>query len=438
LSTERGGRIGRLLGAAAASLESAWQDSALAALGSPDGEAVGEGPVGRAVMRRAYAYLYGAGGTLVLLTLAIPSSGDRFLAGMIGPALAAYVIVALMLVAPAERLPLALLRTLSPLGAVLVTVVAYSSATGAANAYALLYFWVIVSSFYFFALPLASASLAIVAAGYAMVLMHHSSADDRLLYWVMGMGTLAGAGLLLSLLRERIERLVRAMRDSDLLKTTIIRSVSHDFRTPLTAIIAAGESSASPTLDAETRREAASVIVTEASRLSETLAKLLEMSRLEAGAAAPHRSSCSIEEVIEVALEHTPAGESFDVRADSPLPAVWADAGQLERAFANVLENAGRFARPDQVQVTLEANDENVLVRVSDRGPGIAPEDRERIFEPFYSGHRDAGGYRGPGLGLAIARGFIETNGGRVWVESERGRGTTFVVELPEQGAGEG
>jgi signal transduction histidine kinase len=418
-------------------VESAWKESALAAIGSPR-QGDGEGPVGRAVIARAYAYLYGAGGTLVLVTLAIPSAGDRFLPGMIGPALAAYAVVALLLLVPAERRPPAVLRALSPLGAVLVTVVAYSSTTGAANAYALFYIWVIVSAFYFFALPQAAVSLVLVGCGYAIVLLHRGSADDRLLYWVMGMGTLTVAGLLLSLLRERIERMVAAMRDSDLLKTTIIRSVSHDFRTPLTAIIAAGESSASPTLDPETRREAASVIVTEATRLSNTLAKLLEMSRLEAGAAAPHRTSCSIEEVIEAALEHTPAGDSFALRADPGLPAVWADAGQLERAFVNVLENAGRFGGPDQVQVSLKANGGNVLVRISDRGPGIEPKDRERIFEPFYRAHPSGGGgYRGPGLGLAIAKGFIESNGGRVWVESRPGFGTTFVVALPEQAASE-
>ena len=165
-------------------------------------------------------------------------------------------------------------------------------------------------------------SLVAAAVGYLIVLMHHDSADDRALFWVMGVGTLAVASLLLVLMRRRMERLVAGMRESDALKTTIIRSVSHDFRTPLTAIIAAGESSASPKLNQEIRRELAAVIVTEGTRLSETLSKLLDMSRLEARAATPHLDWCSLEEVIDTALEHTPAAERFELVLETPVPQV--------------------------------------------------------------------------------------------------------------------
>lgn len=378
----------------------------------------------------AFALLYGAGATLVLATLLFHSSESYWLPGVIGPPVVAYGVAALC-IARGDRLPFWLFRLLPPFGALLISLIAYSSDAGAFNAYALLYVWVIVSAFYFFTWWEGVPSLVAVAAGYAIVLTHHDSADDRALFWVMGVGTLAVASLLLALVRRRIERLVAGMRESDALKTTIIRSVSHDFRTPLTAIIAAGESSASPKLDQSVRREVASVIVTEATRLAETLGKLLDMSRLEGRAATPHMDWCSLEEVIDTALEHTPAAERFAVVPETPVPQVWADAAQLEQAFANLFENASRFGGPHPVRVSLEAGDTRVVVRVSDRGPGLDPDEYERVFEPFYRGNSELSMHRGPGLGLAIAKGFVETNGGRMWVEPGVEAGTTFVVELP-------
>ena len=262
-------------------------------------------------MPMAFALLYGAGATLVLATFLFHSSADLLGSRLVGPPIIAYGVTALC-IARGDRLPFWFFRLLPGFGALLITIIAYSSDAGAFNAYALLYVWVIVSAFYFFTWWEGVPSLVAVAAGYAIVLMHHDSADDRALFWVMGVGTLAVASLLLALVRRRIERLVAGMRESDALKTTIIRSVSHDFRTPLTAIIAAGESSASTRLDDELRREVASVIVTEATRLSETLDKLLDMSRLEGRAATPHMDWCSLEEVIDTALEHTPAAERFE------------------------------------------------------------------------------------------------------------------------------
>lgn len=389
-----------------------------------------EGPVDRAVMGRAFSLLYGAGGTLVLVSLPLTSSAGRFLPGMLAPAIIAYSVVGLLLLR-AERLPIWFFQALPPFGAILVTMLAYSAGDPSFHSYALIYFWVIVSAFYFFAWRQAVPGFVLAAAGYAGALWHHGDADDRVLFWVMGAGTLVVTSVLLAQLRERIEDLVHALRGSDSLKTTIIRSVSHDFRTPLTTIIAAGESSASTSLDAETRREVSSLIVTEASRLSETLGKLLDMSKLEAGAATPYRTWCSIEEVIDVALERTPARERFDVTTDSPLPAVWADAAQLERAFSNIFENASRFSGPGLVRVALKRDGQKLLVRITDNGPGLAAAERSLIFEPFYHGREEGGGHRGPGLGLAIARGFVETNGGRIWVESREGSGTTFAIELP-------
>jgi signal transduction histidine kinase len=393
-----------------------------------------EVPIDRAVMARAFALLYGAGATLVLVTLAL--SSDKATVGLVAPPIAAYGVVLLTLIG-FDRLPLWLFTALPGFGAVLVTIIALSATTETYNAYSLLYFWVVVSAFYFFGWQQAAPSLALCAIGYGLVLLDHSEASERLMYWVAGIGTLAVTGLFLGLLRRRVERLVRALRESDLLKTTILRSVSHDLRTPLTAIIAAGESTGSPSLDAGSRRELSSVVVHEAVRLSDLVDNLLDISKLEAGAAVPRQTWCSIEEVIEAALERMgERGDRLEITTSAEgLPPIWADAAQLERAFTNLFENSSRFSAEAAVEVVIgtrsDPGGDRVVVSVSDHGPGFETTERERIFEPFYRGRADGNAHRGPGLGLAIVKGFIEANGGSVRAESRAGQGATFVVELP-------
>jgi PAS domain S-box-containing protein len=222
-----------------------------------------------------------------------------------------------------------------------------------------------------------------------------------------------------------------ALRESDLLKTTLLRAVSHDFRSPLTAIMAAAEACASPTIGEEGRKELSSVIVSQASRLAALVEKLLDLSRLEAGQADPRRVWCSMEELLDAALEQI-AGDVglFDLRIEPRLPNILVDPAQLERAFANLFENARRFADGKAVEVSAENRRGRLVVRVADNGPGIPREERERVFEAFYRSERTTG--QGSGLGLAIVKGFVELNGGRVYVEAgARETGTTFVVELP-------
>jgi two-component system sensor histidine kinase KdpD len=233
--------------------------------------------------------------------------------------------------------------------------------------------------------------------------------------------------------RERLTREVvetRALRRSDEIKTAVLRAVSHDLRSPLTAIVTAAEALASPSIDDDDRRELAAGVSAESARLARLVDKLIELSRLQAGAAEPHRDWCSVEEVIREAAES--AGVSPDrlkLVLDRDLPLILADAGQLERAFANLLENAARYSGDQPISVRARVSGGRLLVRVVDRGPGISPADQERIFEPFFrAGSRDAAG---SGLGLAIVKGFVEANGGKVRVESLPGQGASFVVALP-------
>jgi two-component system, OmpR family, sensor histidine kinase KdpD len=229
-----------------------------------------------------------------------------------------------------------------------------------------------------------------------------------------------------------------ALRRADVVKTALLRAVSHDLRSPLTAIATAGEALALDGLEPGERQELAGVILEETKRLARLVDNLLDLSRLEAGAAEPRREWTSIEEVVRAALDELGGRESeWTLSIDRELPLVLADPTQLERAIVNVLENARRHSGGHPVSVRARAvrniggGEGKLIVRVVDRGPGIPPAQLERVFEPFYRAGTAGGGHRGSGLGLAIARGFTEANGGQLHVESLPGQGATFVFELP-------
>jgi K+-sensing histidine kinase KdpD len=248
------------------------------------------------------------------------------------------------------------------------------------------------------------------------------------------------AAFALLLDRERLQAATietEALRRSDEVKTALLRAVSHDLRSPLTAIIAAGEALGSAEIAAEDRRALAAAVSAEAVRLSSLVDKLLDLSRLEAGQAHPRPDWCSLEEVVGAAVDDLgERGELVRVALDPDLPFVRADAAQLERALTNLLENAIRFSAGEQALVKGRALKDRVVLRVVDRGPGIPPEDLDLVFEPFFQRLGDLP-HEGSGLGLAIVRGLVEVNSGRVWAESVPGQGTTFVIELPLEPAGE-
>jgi two-component system sensor histidine kinase KdpD len=257
-----------------------------------------------------------------------------------------------------------------------------------------------------------------------------------------------------------------ALRRADTVKTALLRAVSHDLRSPLTAISAASEAVGSPSLSDDDRLEMAAVIQEEARRLSHLVENLLDLSRLEAGAAKPRRDWTSVEELIRAALRELAAepGE-FALSIDAELPLVRLDPVQMERAFANVLDNARRHSGGHPVSIRARAvqppgpvrdrqlapvgaappgagqrpSGRRLIVRVVDRGPGIAAGQLERVFEPFYRSGQPASRDGGAGLGLAIARGFTQANAGWLSAESLPGQGATFVFELPlADGSGEG
>jgi len=230
---------------------------------------------------------------------------------------------------------------------------------------------------------------------------------------------------------EQVE--TAALRRSDDIKTALLRAVSHDLRSPLTAVVAAGHALGTDSLTPQERTELSAAVVDEGTRLAGLVDNLLDLSKLQAGSAPPRTDWVSIEDLVSAAAEGL-RGEPVDVRLtiDPGVPDVRVDAAQLERAFANLLQNAGRYGGGQPVYVHARTSGNRVVVSIVDRGPGIDAAEQARIFEPFYRGRSASDQtWTGSGLGLAIVKGFVEANGGTISVQSLPGQGTSFLVALP-------
>jgi two-component system, OmpR family, sensor histidine kinase KdpD len=221
-----------------------------------------------------------------------------------------------------------------------------------------------------------------------------------------------------------------ASRRGDVAKTAVLHAISHDLRSPLTAITTAAQGLVGDGVADDDSRELVSVVLDESARLAALVDDLLDLSRVQAGAVNPQLDWCDLHDVIGRAVGNVRRPDA-DIRIElaEDLPLVRGDAAQLERVFSNLLDNAVRFSPRDRpVRVTGGVGPARVTVRVIDEGPGVPAAQRSRVFEPFVSSRGARGG---AGLGLAICRGFVEASGGRIYLQSSDGRETAFAVSLP-------
>ncbi|KRB76481.1 hypothetical protein ASE01_16130 [Nocardioides sp. Root190] len=223
---------------------------------------------------------------------------------------------------------------------------------------------------------------------------------------------------------------------ADRLRTALLAAVGHDLRTPLAVAKASVSGLRSPdvSLDRADRDELLATTDDALDRLTGLVGNLLDMSRLQAGAMPVRPRSVALGEVLSRALDDlgvAPRGVVLDVADD--LPAVVSDPGLLERVLVNVIANAQRFSPPDRPPLLhAVAHEGRVEVHVVDHGPGIAAEDRERVFRPFQR-LGDTDSTTGIGLGLAVARGLTEAMGGTLTPRRTDGGGTTMVLSLPAE-----
>lgn len=217
------------------------------------------------------------------------------------------------------------------------------------------------------------------------------------------------------------------------LKAALFSGVTHDVKTPLAAITTAVTSllDGRDFSDAD-RRAHLDTIKQEADRLHRVVNNLLDVARLKAGALQPSRTPSGIEEVMESVvsrLEPLLSDRAIDMRIAEDVPEIPMDVVQIDQVLTNLIENAVKFTPPGTpIMLTAVGSEQVVRVTVADRGPGVAKEDRGRIFEPY---ERADGHSAGTGLGLAISNAIVAAHGGRMWVSDNPSGGAAFTFELP-------
>ncbi|MFL5843421.1 MAG: DUF4118 domain-containing protein [Solirubrobacteraceae bacterium] len=251
--------------------------------------------------------------------------------------------------------------------------------------------------------------------------------DQRVLQAFAAAAQTAHAGRRLTARAREAESLAAVDRQ----RTALLAAVGHDLRTPLAAIKASAGTLRQDEVEwsARDRDELLETIESSVDRLDAIVANLLDASRLEAGALSVRPAPVSLDEAVGAALLALPAGASVRVDVPEDLPPVMADLGLLERVLVNLLDNALRHGG-GEVAVVATAGAESAKIAISDHGPGVAPEDREALFQPF--GRRgDHHTATGVGLGLSVARGFTEAMGGALVADGTESGGLTMRLRLP-------
>ena len=229
-------------------------------------------------------------------------------------------------------------------------------------------------------------------------------------------------------LRERDAR-AQALERAEATSTAVLRAVSHDLRTPLAIIRTAVDGLTTPGIEGADRAALTEALRTATDQLEHLIDDLLDLSRLQTGLLRPVLRDLSLDEVLPLAV----AGQPHDrvlLETDESTPLVRTDGGLLERVVANLVSNAVRHAPDDEpVRVQAHVHPDEVTVRVVDRGPGLPPDQRAHMFEPFQ--RLGDTGSTGLGLGLAVAQGLAEAVGATIAVEDTPGGGLTIAVSVP-------
>lgn len=258
---------------------------------------------------------------------------------------------------------------------------------------------------------------------------------------VLSRETLEALGTLIAIAIERtgaVEKLgkAEASRESEKLRSAILDSVTHEFRTPLTSIKASATTLLSGGgLGAAEQRELVTIIDEEADRLNRLVGEAAEMAKLDANQVELRREPRPIREAIDRAVEEARqalADHPVDISAPPDLPLVSMDVVRIKDVVLQLLDNAGRYSPPGApVHISAAAQGRMLTVSVADRGPGIDDFEQSLIFDKFYRGKNERYRVQGTGMGLAIAKAVVEAHGGSIGVISQLGHGSVFSFTLP-------
>jgi two-component system, OmpR family, sensor histidine kinase KdpD len=259
--------------------------------------------------------------------------------------------------------------------------------------------------------------------------------------------TMEAMGSLIATAIERanaVERLTRteASRESERLRSALLDSVTHEFRTPLTSIKASVTTLLSEAkLDEEQQRDLLSVINEESDRLNRVIGEAVEMARLDAEEVQLELQPHQIREAIDAALtesRHALAGHPVEVRLPDALPPAIMDAGRIKKVLQHLLENAAKYSLAGSpIFVSAEVKNGRLVTSVADRGTGIDDLERSMIFEKFYRGQSQRYRVQGTGMGLAIVKAIVEAHNGHIEVTSQLDHGSVFSFALPINSAKE-
>jgi len=257
----------------------------------------------------------------------------------------------------------------------------------------------------------------------------------------VGRDTLDAVSSLVAVAIERagaVEKLAHteASRESERLRSILLDSVTHDFRTPLTAIKASAESLLGDgSLSESARHELLTVVNEESDRLDRLVGEAAEMAQLDAGAVELRLEPHHIREAIDEAISVTKTAlskHSVEVHADKSLPLVKMDLRRIAEVLAQLLDNAAKYSPPGTpITITSEVQKRRLVTSVADHGLGIDGIDQDMIFEKFYRGRGQRSTIQGTGMGLAIAKALVEAHGGKMTVVSQLGKGSVFSFALP-------
>ncbi|MFN7999132.1 MAG: ATP-binding protein [Bryobacteraceae bacterium] len=216
------------------------------------------------------------------------------------------------------------------------------------------------------------------------------------------------------------------------LKSMLLDALAHEFQTPLTSIRAAVSAMLAESPDPE-QKEWLEIMEEESARLSSMMVETIQMARLEAGHVDLDKQTHTIEDLVYSAMESDIAEpERVTVEVPPGLQPVSVDAGLIRLVIRQIVGNALKYSDPGtSVEIRARADEDSVVVGISNSGPGISAEDQKRIFDKYYRGQQGRGHVTGMGMGLPIARQVIEAHEGRIWVESQPGKGARFYFSLP-------
>ena len=237
--------------------------------------------------------------------------------------------------------------------------------------------------------------------------------------------------------RRRLQHVANqaaALHEADRLRSAFISSVSHELKTPLSSVTATVSSLLEEDVEwdpAEIRRELGA-ISEDLDRLNDSISSLLDLSRLEANAWQPQMDWYEIGEILGSAVSRIPQKQRNRIVFSLPddLPPIQVDFQQWARVLQNLLENALAYSE-GEVSVGASADSVDVRIWVEDQGPGIAEQDRSKVFDKFYRGQASAKSPSGTGLGLAITKEIVRSHDGRIWVTDAEPHGARFIISLP-------